>query len=104
MHTYYFTYGNDEKFPYQHGWTEITAPSLICAQQIFRACHPNRKNDDGTESGCLNYSWHYTEDEFKETRMYEDDDNLGAGCVERISMERLMIEMPDDYFQSDTKG
>lgn len=97
MHTYYFTYGTDEQFPYQHGWTEITAPDLRCAQQIFKSLHPNRKDADGTESECLNYSWHYTEEQFQETGMYKNNDNFGAGCVERISMERLMIELPDDF-------
>lgn len=100
MKTFYFTYGSDERFPYQHGWTEITAPSLACAQQVFKMFHPNRKNPDGTDAECLNYSWHYAEEDFKQTAMYEKNDNFGAGCVERISMERLMIELPDDYVQT----
>ena len=96
METFYFTYGTDERFPYRHGWTEIMAPDLKSAQELFKMFHPNRKRPDGTEETCLNYSWHYDQERFRQTEMYETQENFGTGCVEHISLGRIMAETPND--------
>ena len=46
MPKFYFTYGSDERFPFQYGWTEIEAPSRVLACDIFREYHPNPNSED----------------------------------------------------------
>lgn len=91
MPTFYFTYGTDEQFPFKGGWTEITAPNLYDAQKIFKIFHPNNANTD-----CLNCAFFYTEESFKESIMYKNNDNLGKGCVEKITINRELFVVPRD--------
>lgn len=72
---YYFSFGPNPKFPYQNGWICITAPSLNLAIELYNMLYPN-PNDNV----LVNCSFVYTEDEFKNTNIYKNNDNLGAGC------------------------
>ena len=83
MSTFYFTYGSDERFPYQGGWTEVETPTLKDARDLFRLVHPWR--DPTVPIG--NYSGVYTEEEFQKTGM-PIEGNRGAFCHERISIMR----------------
>ena len=83
MSTFYFTYGSDERFPYQGGWSEVEAPTLKDACDLFRLAHPQR--DPTVPVG--NYAEVYTEEEFRETSM-QFTGNRGARCHERISLMR----------------
>ena len=75
LKSFYFTFGTDEEFPFRGGWIIIESPNMIAAKNIFKEYFPPR--DTG---GCLNYSFCYSEEEFKKTIMYKEYDNLGAGC------------------------
>lgn len=70
---YFFTFGSDERYPYQGGYVEIAAPSIQAACTIFRAYYPDRVD------GILNCSDYYTAAEFEKTGMKETG-NRGAGC------------------------
>ena len=83
MATFYFTYGSDERFPFQYGWTEIEAQDMPTAQAAFRLFHPNRP-----KSHDLNCADCYTEAEFKATEMYEEGNYYGIRCHERIVLTR----------------
>lgn len=85
---YFYTYGSDEKFPYQFGWTEIEAPDWSTAHRAFRTFHPSRDN-----ARVLNCADFYTEDEFKYA--FPDANNLGKGCHERITVE-VYTDVMDD--------
>ena len=84
MATFYFTYGSDERFPFQYGWTEIEAPDMVTACAAFRLFHPARDPEDH----CLNCADKYTEAEFKATEMYEEGNYYGIRCHERIVLTR----------------
>ena len=58
IHSYYFTFGTDERFPYQTGYVIIDAPNERCARDIFRMFWPDRHEN------CLNCAFVYEEDEF----------------------------------------
>ena len=85
LNTYYFTYGTSESYPYQGGWTEVKAPTLAAAKNIFRAVHPDRTR------GILNCADFYDEDTFKKTEMWSEG-NFGERCVENIC---LRVEFPE---------
>lgn len=80
MKKYYFTFGGGGQV-YRGGWVEIHADSLLEAQRKFVDHFGDRAYKS---KGVLNYSWNYTEESFKKTIMYEDNNNLGAGCHEII--------------------
>ena len=90
MEKFYFTYGSDERFPYQHGWTEIEAPDMATACAAFRHFHPDRD----PEAPCLNCAVVYTEVEFQNTVMYVQA-NYRNRCHERVTMT-LMREPLDE--------
>lgn len=78
MAKFYFTYGTSEQYPFRGGWSEIHAPDLCAATQIFKAYHPNPYGD------CvLNCADYYTEEEFHENDIFISG-NLGAFCHEVI--------------------
>lgn len=79
MSKFYFTYGSDERFPFQYGWTEIEAPDLACACEVFRSVHPNRPG-----SGLLNCADVYSEEAFAATKMSKVG-NFDTFCHERIT-------------------
>ena len=90
MPKFYFTYGSDERFPFQRGWTEIEAPGYALACAAFREYHPDRD----PEEPCLNCADVYTEEEFRDTMEYVRAD-WRDHCHERISMT-LMCEPLDE--------
>lgn len=57
--TLLFTFGSDERYPYQGGYVEIAAPSIQAACTIFQAYYPDRVD------GILNCSDYYTAAEFE---------------------------------------
>ncbi|MGI6751109.1 MAG: hypothetical protein ACOX4U_00590 [Anaerovoracaceae bacterium] len=80
MNKYYFTFGSSGQI-YDGGWVEIHADSLREAQEKFIERYGEKAYK---HPKCLNYSWDYTEEEFKRTIMYEDGKNYGVGCHEVI--------------------
>lgn len=62
---YYFTYGADEHFPFQDGWTIVYAQNLTEAIDIFRAYHPDR------HPGVVNCAEVYDAKDFVKTDMYK---------------------------------
>lgn len=81
-HKYYFTFGSSGQI-YNGGWVEIHAATAREAQEKFIS-HFGKRAWKFPEEHILNYSFLYTENEFKDTVMYQDNDNLGAGCHEII--------------------
>lgn len=78
---FYFTYASNPQFPYQDGWTEVSAPDRSTACQIFNTVHPPRDGEN-----CVNCSWIYDQEQFRETSMYKSGKNFDKGCVERLSL------------------
>lgn len=76
MEKVYFSYGMDERFPFQDGYTEIEAPSRTIAVRMFQAIHPDRI------PGIINCAWIYAEDTFHTIK-----DSLGP-CREQILYRR----------------
>ena len=82
MQKYYFTYGTAEHFPFKGGWSVIEGElTEIQARKIFRTIHPD------IHENVLNCAFVYTEDEFKNTEMWKNGDNLGNGEMERIEIK-----------------
>lgn len=42
MLDFYFTYGKELTYPFQGGWTRVTAPCKNMAIEKFREVHPDR--------------------------------------------------------------
>lgn len=80
MQKFYFTYGSNEAFPFQGGWTEVEASDMNTACKVFQAFHPNRPG-----SICLNCADIYSEEEFAATKMLENG-NFHKFCWERITV------------------
>lgn len=59
MQKYYFTFGSDEKFPYQNGFIEVRAESYVDAVRVFRDNVPDRTKD------VLNCSDVYDQEQWK---------------------------------------
>lgn len=89
MPKFYFTYGTDPDYPFQGGWTEIEAPDPRISEDIFEMFHPSRK------IATLNCAFAYTEEKFKETKMYKSKDNFGGRCHERIILTRELLDTDD---------
>lgn len=81
MPKFYFTYGLDERHPFQGGWTVVEAPDDHKARQAFRAIHPDKI------PGVLNCAMVYGEEGFAKTRTFETGTNYGLGCQEIIKLE-----------------
>lgn len=79
MNKFYFTYGSDSTQPFIGGWTEITAPDIETACNIFTALHPCKTNN------ILNCCSIYNEDEFHKTTMFERG-NFDNYCHEKITI------------------
>ena len=60
MKKFYFTFGSDEKFPYQNGYIVIIAEKYQDAIEKFKNTYPSRTPGDTT----LNYSFDYNEVEW----------------------------------------
>ena len=86
LYTFYFTYGTDPEYPFRGGWTEVYAPNLRTAIQLFKLLHPNRE-----DSGSLNCSDYYNEEEFLSSKM-RDKGNYGEYCHEAILFSHYIVE------------
>ena len=64
---FYFTFGSDKGFPHQNGYIVIFAESQSNAIKEFRKKYHDR------HSNCLNCSFVYTEDKWKQTGMGDND-------------------------------
>lgn len=93
MPKFYFTYGSDEKFPFQNGWTEVHAENMGQAESFFRAAHPDKT------PGILNCSWVYTQEKFEETDCFKKG-NFGAGCHEVIGCFNPSKEILDAHCEA----
>ena len=82
--SYYFTYGTDERYPYQLGWTRVIAPSYEAAIAAFRAYHPNRSGSD-----LINCASIYTERQFYATSL-PFEGNGGVYAHEYIRINRQL--------------
>ena len=85
MQRFFFTYGT-EGHPFHGGWTEVQAPDIKTAQEIFRAYHPDK------EPGLLNCGGVYTLEAFKKTSMAGEKGNFGSQCHEIIAMVHYIFE------------
>lgn len=87
VNKYYFTYGCDKeesKQPFEGGWTEIVLPEDLgenCARRLFSLIHPK-------DDGFLNCAGVYSEEDFKNTRMYTKGNNFGYSCHERYVLTK----------------
>lgn len=73
---YFYTFGSDEKFPYQNGWVEVHAAGWNEAHAKFRARFPDRSHN------CLNCAFFY--DEVKWHQMDPEHTWHGYHCYEVI--------------------
>lgn len=78
MRKFYFTYGSDEQFPFQNGYSIVIADDIHQAIGKFRKYHPNREG-----SNCINCAFYYTENEWNKTCMAN---NNNYPCYEVIGM------------------
>lgn len=83
---FYFTYGTDEHFPYQGGWTIVLAPDRHSACELFIHVHPSRYKQ------AVNCSCIYTQEQFEQTEMYKQNKNFEKGCVEVLSIEHFVLK------------
>jgi hypothetical protein len=72
---YYFTFGSDGQL-FNGGWVRIKADTLMEAQQKFAAHYGGRA---WKHERFLNGAFFYSEEQFKQTIMYLDGNNLGYG-------------------------
>lgn len=79
----YYTFGTDERYPYQGGWVEVEAPSMKEAHRAFRSQYPDRI------AGRLNCADYYTARIFAGTRMAKEG-NFGAFCHRRLRYRDLV--------------
>ena len=96
MASFYFTYGRDENYPYQDGWTMVIADNDSIAAAVFSAYHPPR---DG--QGFLNCASFYDEENFMGTKMAKEG-NFGQKCHEIIKVSRAIAPVKGD--QNDRKA
>lgn len=87
MSKFYFTHGTDPRFPYRLGWTEVEAPNMEFAIELFKYYHPNRPG-----SGCLNCAFYYTAEQFEVEDNIMLSGNFGDKCHERITLTREVLE------------
>ena len=92
MQKTYFTFGTSQTFPYQNGWIEIEAPSQTKACEYFKNKYPHPTKPD-----ILNCSFIYSEEEFKNTIMFKEQNNLGAACHEKITTKQTAHPKMDIY-------
>lgn len=71
---WYYTFGSDEQFPFQHGWIVIEAGSQKEADTIFREHFPDRPGHEG----ILNCAFVYTEEQW--ARMDPEHNWTGNVC------------------------
>lgn len=92
METFYFTYGTDENFPFQMGWTEVCAADWKQAAALFRREHPDRT------PGIMNCSDIYSEQYFQDHVLPEYKTGSAAWrvCHERITPEGVTYPIKEN--------
>lgn len=83
---FYFTYGPDEQFPHQDGWTTVLAPDRPSACGLFKLLHPS------CYKNTINCSWIYNQEQFEQTTMHKQNKNFEKGCIEVLSMEHFVLK------------
>ena len=78
VNSYFYTFGSDPAFPYQHGWVGIHAASREDADYKVRARFPDRPGHEG----IMNYSFCY--DENRWAAMDPENTWTGWRCYEVI--------------------
>lgn len=73
---YFYTFGSDPAFPYQHGWLEVRAASWDEAHRKFREKYPDR------HGGTLNCAFFYDEKQW--AAISPETDWRGRKCHEVI--------------------
>lgn len=76
----FYTFGSDERFPFQGGWVEVEADSMKQAHALYRTAYPDRV------PGLLNCADYYTEEQFVNTGMMETG-NRGTYCHRKIKVQ-----------------
>lgn len=71
---YYFTFGQGGTQVFNRGWVRINASTLPEAVEKFKA----RYGDRAMVGNFVNCAFMYTEEDFKLSIMYENQNNLGA--------------------------
>lgn len=86
-HPFFYTFGSDEKFPFQNGYIVVWAPSIEVSNQIFQSVYPNRPDSD-----CLNCAFVYTKAEWDKGpgKIYKTSDKKAQL---RMSYENTKIEI-----------
>lgn len=85
MLNFYFIYVPDDDFPYQNGWTTVTAPDYEKACEIFRIIHPD------VCEGVLNCEDVYCETDVEFKKQFSD------GCYDAFEQEHIyyaFVEKP----------
>lgn len=92
MPKFYFAYGNDGRQSFFGGWTEVIAPDVLVACELFKVYHP-----DGKDSRFYNCAREgvYTEEEFKQTKMAGPNGNFGVFCHEWITLTHALAEQKE---------
>ena len=93
LQPFYFTFGSDKDFPYQNGYIVIFAGCQSAAIKEFRRKYPDR------HTHCINCSFVYTEDKWKQTGMGNNDQ---YPCYETLyacdSSGSVCKEMPREFY------
>ncbi len=76
MNKFYFTFGDNPKFPYKDGWVEVLANGANEAINKFMAKYPNKR-------GKFNCAFVYGEESFRQSGMLQSG-NFGGFCHEVI--------------------
>lgn len=72
----FYTYGPDESYPYQGGWTEVEAPDARTANRAFYTFHPGA--EENLDCACI-----YSEESFRE--VLKERRGMGS-CREKITV------------------
>lgn len=89
MENYYFTFGSDEKFPYQNTYIIVVSSNYNDAIEEFRKKYP----DLNPEEKCLNCSDIYSEKEWSK----ESKKNHLNGPAEIIYTDGCFIQKSKEY-------
>ena len=81
MNKYFFTFGDDPRFPFPDGWVEVESPERELAIRAFKTFHPDR---DGT--GVVNCADFYSESEFRLLNHSANLNTWHGKCHERITV------------------
>lgn len=74
-HKFYFIFGIIKSAPYHNGWICVVADSRLKACNFFQKKFPNP-----TSSDAVNCDFVLTEEEFRNSGMYKNNEHLGHGC------------------------